>query len=314
VSATVSIVTPFLDQERFLADAIDSVRAQTMPHWELLLIDDGSRDSSGRIATAYAAADPERIRLLRHPDGHTHGAAASRNLGVAEASGEYIGFLDADDVYEQDKIETEIALLRATPDAAMLYAPTTWWFPGSEVPLRAEKPGVATGRIHHPPSLLIELLLRHRGNVPCTCAVLIQRSAVLAVGGFEEDFHLYEDQTLWAKLFLRYPVFVSPRPTARYRQHTASASATALRTGEYHPWRMHAAEKRFYRWLRSHVDATGVNDPALIRELERALAPYERKSAAGRRWARDLFRVTRSGTRKIRQRSVRAIRKLVPRR
>ncbi len=314
MSAIVSIITPFLDQESYLAEAVDSVRAQTFPSWEILLVDDGSRDSSPGIAAAYAAADPERIKLLRHPDGRTHGAAASRNLGIAAASGKYIGFLDADDAYERDKLESEIALLRATPGAAMLYAPSMWWFPGTEVPLRAEKTGVATGRIHQPPSLLINLLLLHKGNVPCTCAVLIERSAVLAVGGFEEDFHLYEDQTLWAKLFLRYPVIASPRPTSRYRQHGASASAVASRAGEYHPWRKHPAEKRFYEWLRSHVDASGLNDPALTRELRRALAPYYRTSAAARRWARDLFRMTKSGTRKARQRGVRAVRKLVSRR
>ena len=299
MSVLVSTIIPFLDQEPFLAEAIDSVRTQTIPEWEILLIDDGSRDSSADIAAAYAATDPERIKLLRHPDGRTHGAAASRNLGVAAASGKYITFLDADDVYERDKMETEIALLEASPEAAMLYAPTRWWYPGTETPLRTEKPGVETGRIHQPPSLLIRLLLLHKGNVPCTCAVLIRRDALLSVGGFEEAFHLYEDQTLWAKLFLRYPVLVAARPTSRYRQHPASASAAAQRAGQYHPWRMHPAEKRFFEWLEHHVASNRPEDPLLARELERSLAPYRRRSAAGKRWARDLSRLARSHTRRL---------------
>ncbi len=87
MSVIVSVIVPFLNQALYLAEAVESVRAQTIPHWEMLLVDDGSRDSSAGIATAYAAADPERIKVLRHPDAGTHGAAASRNLGVAMASG-----------------------------------------------------------------------------------------------------------------------------------------------------------------------------------------------------------------------------------
>src|SRR4051812_27035882 len=109
----VSVITIFLDGERFLAEAVDSLLAQTYADWELLLVDDGSSDGSTAIARAYAAGRPERIRYLEH-EGHANlGMSASRNLGLQHARGEYVAFLDADDVYRPEKLERQVALLQA---------------------------------------------------------------------------------------------------------------------------------------------------------------------------------------------------------
>ena len=83
----VSIVMPIHNAGPYLADAIESVRAQQYREWELLLVDDGSTDGSGAIAQRYADAERDRITLLRHPDHASHGASASRNLGLARARG-----------------------------------------------------------------------------------------------------------------------------------------------------------------------------------------------------------------------------------
>ena len=298
MTPAVSIIMPFLNEEAYLADAIESVRAQTLDAWELLLVDDGSSDRSAAIAQSYATADPARIRLFHHPDHGRHGAAAARNLGIERSRGEFVGFLDADDLYGPDKLAVELALLRTRPEAAMLYGPTLWWYPGSRRPERLEKLGVEPGRIYPPPELAIRILLRHEGAVPCTCAVLIQRAAAVATKGFEQDFRLYEDQTFWAKLFVRYPVLVADRPSARYRQHEASTSAQARQAGEYHIWRQHRAEARFLEWFAAHIAAHDPNDPDLARELERALAPYRRRSAAARRTARHLVKRVAAGVRR----------------
>ena len=94
---TVSIVVIFKDPGAFLSEAIDSVRAQTLTSWELLLVDDGSSDGSSDLAQALAAAEPRRVRYLEH-DGHANrGMSASRNLGIAHAGGDFVAFLDADD-------------------------------------------------------------------------------------------------------------------------------------------------------------------------------------------------------------------------
>jgi glycosyltransferase involved in cell wall biosynthesis len=84
-SPRVSVICIFLDEERFLREAIDSVVAQDFTDWELLLVDDGSRDASTGIARDYATAMPDKVRCLEHSDHANRGMSAARNLGLAHA-------------------------------------------------------------------------------------------------------------------------------------------------------------------------------------------------------------------------------------
>ena len=124
----VSIITPFLNAERFLAESVDSVLAQTRDDWELLLVDDGSTDRSRAIAISYATEHPDRIRVLAHPGEEHRGASAARNLGAAHAQGEYLAYLDADDVYLPDKLARQVPLLDSHPDVGIVYAATEYWY------------------------------------------------------------------------------------------------------------------------------------------------------------------------------------------
>src|SRR5215213_5930752 len=127
-SPAVSVITIFLDEEEFLEEAIASVRGQTFEDWELILVDDGSTDASPAIAALHAAADPKRIRLISHPGRKNRGMSASRNTGIAAARGEYIAFLDGDDVYLPQKLEMQVQILRDNPAAAMVYGATKHWY------------------------------------------------------------------------------------------------------------------------------------------------------------------------------------------
>ena len=82
---------PFLNVAPYLAEAIQSVRDQTYPHWELLLVDDGATDGSTAIAQRFAGLDPERIRWIEHPGHGNLGASASRNVGLRHATGTISG-------------------------------------------------------------------------------------------------------------------------------------------------------------------------------------------------------------------------------
>src|SRR5918994_2063107 len=95
----VSCIVIFLDEERFIEEAIKSVFAQTYENWELLLVDDGSTDGSTQIALRYAERHPGKVRYLEHPGHQNRGMSASRNLGISQAKGEYVALLDADDVW-----------------------------------------------------------------------------------------------------------------------------------------------------------------------------------------------------------------------
>ena len=94
-SPTVSAITIFLNAEKFIRDAIESVLAQTYDDWELLLVDDGSDDGSSDIARWYAEQYAPKVRYFEHAGHANLGMSASRNLGVEHARGEYIAFLES---------------------------------------------------------------------------------------------------------------------------------------------------------------------------------------------------------------------------
>ena len=125
MTPTVSVIMPVLNQEAWLGAAIDSVRSQRLTDWELLIVDDGSTDSSRAVAEHYVGQDSARIRLLPAA-GNRHGAAAARNAAMAEARGRYVAFLDADDLYFTEKLAEEVRMLDSAPEAAMLYGPSLW--------------------------------------------------------------------------------------------------------------------------------------------------------------------------------------------
>lgn len=265
----VSIITPFLNVERFIAESIESVLAQTYDAWELLLIDDGSTDGSTGIARDYAARYPDRIRYLEHPDHRNHGASASRNLGLAQANGRYLAMLDADDIWLPHKLEQQVALLAEYPQADLLYGYTEYWYSWTGTQEDRAKDyvrgfGVPTDRLYPPASLYTRFFLRADITTPCTCSLLIRRELIERVGGFEDQFHdMYDDQAFYAKLFLSGQAYVSSAIWDRYRQHPASTCHVAAD-------QIGAIRLRFLEWLQLYFASQGVTGP-LERQLRRAL-------------------------------------------
>lgn len=100
----ISVIIPCHNGEAFICEAIESVRKQTHPHWELIVVDDGSTDGSSSVVEAYLA--DHRIQLVCHPT--TQGTAATKNTGVSAARGEYVAFLDQDDLWTENKLELQI--------------------------------------------------------------------------------------------------------------------------------------------------------------------------------------------------------------
>ena len=219
----VSAVIIFLNAEQFIAEAIESVLAQTYTAIELLLVDDGSSDGSTEIARRYAAQSPDRIRVLEHPGHANRGMSASRNLGVEQSRGDYIAFLDADDVWLPMKTEQQIAIFREHPELGMVYGRTQIWY-SWDAGQAAERDffyglGVVADAIHPHPSLLGNLI-ENRHQSPTTCNAMISRRAFDQVGGFEPRFRsMYEDQVFFSKLYLSFATYVSESYWARYRQH-----------------------------------------------------------------------------------------------
>jgi glycosyltransferase involved in cell wall biosynthesis/SAM-dependent methyltransferase len=289
----VSVIVIFLNAEQFLQEALASVFAQTYGAWELLLVDDGSSDGSTRIAQDYAEKFPARVHYLEHPGHANRGMSASRNLGIRHSRGESIAFLDADDVWLPGKLEHQVGILEAHPDAAMVYGLDQWWYSWTGRPEDQQRDfthqlGVPANTLIEPPALILLFFLTQRATIPNPSSILVRRGILRQVDGFVEAFRgVYEDQAFYAKVCLHAPVFAAGACWSRYRQHPESSVAVAGRAGQDE-----SARLVFLRWLAAYLSEQGVAEPAIWKALRRQLRRYRHpKLARSVAAARDLMGV-----------------------
>src|SRR3990172_6227193 len=113
----VSVIVPCYNQGQYLTEAVASLQTQTYPHWECVIINDGSTDDTAVVGAALSATDG-RVRLINQTNCER---SASRNRGLIEAKGQFIQFLDADDCLESRKIEIHAAWLTSHPEVGIVY-------------------------------------------------------------------------------------------------------------------------------------------------------------------------------------------------
>jgi glycosyltransferase involved in cell wall biosynthesis/SAM-dependent methyltransferase len=305
--ALVSVVMIFRDADRFLDEAVASVTAQTYPNWELLLVDDGSAEASSRQARRWAGQYPGQISYLEHPGHGNQGMSASRNLGIRHARGSFIAFLDADDVWLPAKLERQMSLLDCTPDAAMIYGRSQWWYSWSGLQEDQQRDfvhplGVPPDTVIRPPRLLHLFYFRQSAAIPSPSSILIRRQIVDQVGGFEDAFTgLYEDQVFYAKIGLAAPVLACDSVWDRYRQHATSSTATARAARQEY-----AARLAFLRWLAKYLRGQQIGDPGIWRAMRHELWRCQHLTL-GR-----LLASARQVRPAARQKSERLLRQLVP--
>lgn len=210
-----------------MQEALESIFAQTYQYWELILVDDGSTDRSTEIALECSRQHPGRIRYLEHPNHKNRGTSASRNLGLEQAKGEFIAFLDVDDVWTSRKLEQQVSILSAHPEVAMTYGQICFWYSWTGKPEDQQRDsfqdlGVAPDTIIEPPGLLVNLIKQQYQQFG-TSNVMIRRSAFEQVGRFEEQIPVMgEDYALFVKLAVSTPIYVSGECWEKYRQHENS--------------------------------------------------------------------------------------------
>jgi glycosyltransferase involved in cell wall biosynthesis len=264
----VSVVLIFLNEERFLEEAVRSICDQTLADWELILVDDGSTDRSTPIARELAARD-ERIHYVDHPGHQNRGASASRNLGAAHTTAPYITFFDADDVYVAGMLAEQVDLLESMPDVAMVAGAMLYWYswdPASTTADIVRLTGGISDRRLDPPEAALTIYPLARETSAAGTEVLVRRSVFEAVGGFEEHFRgiyqPYEDQVFLIKVYLRYPVYISSRVWRHYRQHDAARCQHITRRDYWH------VRGFFLDWLQADVRRLG--NPRVSGALRRA--------------------------------------------
>ena len=270
----VSVVLIFLDEERFLPEAVQSVFDQTYLNWELLLVDDGSTDASREQAQRYAQDNPEQVRYLEHPDHTNRGMSASRNLGFRQAKGEYIALLDADDIWLPAKLEQQVAILQEHPEASLLYGLAEYWRDWEAPFLEGKRNRVPTvpklNYVAHPPELSLSAYPLGKESAPCPSCMLFTRAMIERIGGFEESFRgMYEDQAFLAKVYLNEHIYVSGEIWIRYRIHPDSCCSQVHAAGKYHFYR-----RKFLYWLLRYMLLHMKFNPKVLKELLGALKPY----------------------------------------
>lgn len=249
---TVSVIVPAYNAGRTIDATLQSVFGQTYRHIEVIVVDDGSTDDTAERVAAWG----DRVVFLRQANA---GPAAARNRAIERARGDFIAFLDADDVWLPEKLEQQTELLSAHPDAAMLYGLSQWWYSWSGEPDDAGRDfvhalGVPAGVVIPPPSLLRPFFITQEAAIPSPSSILVRRSVVERVGGFDESFRLYEDQVFYAKVCVHAPVLASDACWNRYRQHRESTLGRM--DSEQHG---RAARARFLAWLIDYLEEHGVD-------------------------------------------------------
>lgn len=253
----VSAICIFYNAERFLAEAIESVIAQSFDDFEFVLVDDGSSDRSSEIAKNYVRRYPERLRYVDFPGHANRGMSAARNLGIRHSTGQFIAFIDSDDRWRPDKLAEQVALIDSMPDAGVVCGTVNYWQSWSGGKDRLVTTGYRPDFLSQPPDTIFKQFPIGFGDAPCPSDVLLKRELVESVGGFEEQFldrmQVYEDQAFFAKAYLVAPVFFSSAVWLDYRLHEDSCVAGVKREGLDTHLRI-----RFFDWLRSYVEGHAV--------------------------------------------------------
>jgi glycosyltransferase involved in cell wall biosynthesis len=210
----ISVVIPAYNAEATVLETIESVRAQTFSAFELIVIDDGSTD--GTVARLGTVHDP-RLRILSYTNA---GLAAARNRGLETSAGEFVSFIDADDLWTRDKLELQVAALRRQPAAAVAYSWTAFVDVAGDF-LFAKEPSCRDGDVY------ADLL---RGNfVASGSNILVRRTCALAVGCFDTSLDAAHDWDFCLRVAARWPFALVPRYQILYRISEGAMSANAER-------------------------------------------------------------------------------------
>jgi glycosyltransferase involved in cell wall biosynthesis len=229
----VSIIMPAHDAAAYIADAIESILAQTFADLELIVVNDSSTDHTQEVIDAYAARDP-RVRPLR---ASVRSAARARNVALEAARGEFVALMDADDVALPDRIEKQVEAARDRPDV-VLWGTYMRRITAEGVPMGTVEVGSRTTEEFDALDRTASLI-RLYGTV-----ALFRRETLLRVGPFDPTFEPIEDAELWDRMASHGPALVVPEVLQLYRQHDESLSVRKI-----------ALQRKWYRFItRRHAE------------------------------------------------------------
>jgi len=200
-AALVSVVIPCYNQAHFLGEAIESILSQTYPHFEVVVVDDGSTDNTTEVAARYPG-----VRYVRHEE--NQGLAAARNTGIRRSRGEYLVFLDADDRLLPDALEAGLRCLKDHPECAFVAGRYRYiGFDGSSLP--TPQPPRPQGD-HY-------LALLGRNYITVPAVVMYRRPVFEHVTGFDPSLGPAEDYDLYLRIAREFPIHCHDKVVSEHR-------------------------------------------------------------------------------------------------
>lgn len=257
----VSVVVPLFNAAKTIEQTLESIFSSGYENLEVVVVDDGSQDASVEVVRRYQLHHTDRPLLLAyHPGRQNLGASASRNLGVDHATGKYVAFLDADDLYRPNRFQRSVRLLEDQPNLSAVFGTFLYEIAGGEGErqirdITSDLVAAVESQILISPeeeSFLLQLLKGKAGLH--TSTITIRKEAFIKAGGFPH-FSYGEDHALWLRIFATCEVArVDDAPLSVYRIHQDSLCSRGEQSPEFIFGPVHSLIDAA-KWLRNKPEA-----------------------------------------------------------
>jgi len=235
----ISVIIPTYNRDRFIKEAIDSVLIQDFQDYEIIVIDDGSTDNTKEIVKSL------KNKKIRYFFQKNQGRSKARNRAIKLARGQYLAFLDSDDVFLPGKLTKQVKCLDEHPKIGMVYASALTMDENGRK-LRKKYRATSSGLIYKEVAFTIPLLI----ILP---TVMVRKGIIDRMGGFDERMHSFEDVDLWRRLSKKFPVMAISKPLCTVRSHVdilREPPQQLLKTIDYYVKKIFSQEKEldwFYK-------------------------------------------------------------------
>jgi len=205
----VSVIIPTFNHAEFIASAVESCLAQTLSPWEVIVIDDGSEDGTNEVLSQFGS----RIRYIRQ---ERAGVSAARNRGIEESGGEFIAFLDADDIWAPERLERQIEEFKKDSLIGLVHSGLSSFNSETGEQLSEITEGLSGW-------IADDLLLWKDPSIAAPGSIMTKRSVIMETGGFDPEIKVGEDWDFCYRIARKYKVAFVPLPLLKYRIHNSSA-------------------------------------------------------------------------------------------
>lgn len=250
----ISVLIPVYNGQRYIKETIKSVLNQTFDDYEIIVIDDGSDDSTLKVVNSLKE---KKIRVMKHKENRGQGTAL--NTGLKNAKGDYVQYLDCDDVLVNFKFDVHSKLLDLNKDVAMIYSD------GWKMNEKGEIFGYLSSNIAD-----IEILKRRNYIIAST--VMFRKSVIETIEGFPEDLEAALDWDMWLRICERFSSVYTPFPTLLYRVRDDSKSAISKKTRKIERTRKEVIKRALKRDLKLkksfQIAIPGVKSQRMVSSLK----------------------------------------------